>query len=117
MPYAVKQMESISTHDQRLINFAMNQFIINARTIVNDIEAEKSLLNKVYAYSADNTIRSLHDYYQKNNPFDASTYNTITVNIVNSLPVSKYTWQITWDEIKRSSHGGNVLGTSRWMAN
>jgi type IV secretion system protein VirB5 len=117
MPYAVKPMEAISSQDQRLINFTINQFIINARTIVNDTEAEKVLLNKVYAYSANNTISFLHDYYQKNNPFDLSGQYTVTVNIVNSLPISRDTWQITWDETKRSANGGNILGTTRWMAN
>lgn len=117
MPYAVKQMTSMSLQDQRLINFALNQFIINARTIVHDTAAEKTLLNKVYSFSANNTINFLHDYYQKNNPFDLSAENTVTVNIVNSLPVSRDTWQITWDEIKRSTKGGHVLGVTRWMAN
>jgi type IV secretory pathway TrbF-like protein len=116
MPYAVKRMESWSAQDQRIINFAMNQFIINARTVVNDIEAEKTLLNKVYAFSANNTIHFLHDYYQKNNPFDLSSQYNVTVNIVNSLPVSHDTWQIIWDETKRSNPGGNISGVTRWMA-
>ena len=42
MPYAIKPMESISAQDQRLINFAVNQFIVNARTIVSDAQAEKT---------------------------------------------------------------------------
>ena len=117
MPYAVKPMTSMSLHDQRLINYAMNQFIINARTIVHDTEAAKVLLNKVYSFSANNTINFLHDHYQKNNPFEMSAEYSVTVNIVNSLPLSKDTWQITWDEIKRDTHGGQVLGTTRWMAN
>ncbi len=117
MPYAVKSMESITLQDKRIINFAVNQFIINARTIINDTEAEKALLNKVYAFSANNTINFLHDYYQKNNPFELSSQYTISVNIINSLPVSHDTWQILWDETKRSTQGGQVLEVTRWMAN
>lgn len=117
MPYAIKPMESISAQDQRLINFAVNQFIVNARTIVSDAEAEKALLNKVYAFSANNTLGFLHDYYQENNPFNLAAQYTVTVNIVNSLPISHDTWQITWDETRRSTNGDNVLGVTRWMAN
>jgi type IV secretory pathway TrbF-like protein len=35
MPYAVKSMQALSIRDQRLINFAINQFIVNARTIIS----------------------------------------------------------------------------------
>lgn len=117
MPVAIKPMKSISLKDQRLINFAINQFIINARTIINDTDAEKELLNKLYAYSANDTINFLHDYYSKNNPFNLVSQYTVTVNIINSLPMSKDTWQITWDETKHATNGNTTLGVSRWVAN
>jgi type IV secretion system protein TrbF len=116
MPFAVKPMSSWTIYDQRLINFAINQFIVNTRTIVSDNEAEKSLLNKAYAYSANNTIHFLHEYYEKNNPFDLSNEFSVTVNIVHSLPLSHNSWQIIWDETKHNVNGGNILGISRWMA-
>ncbi len=116
MPYAIKALPSLSASDQRIINFAINQFIINAKTIVDDTEAEKALLDKVYAYSADNTIPFLHDYYQANNPFDLADQYTVSVTIVNSMPISSHTWQVTWDETKRSS-SGTIMEVSRWMAN
>jgi len=117
VPYAVKAMSSMSLHDERLINFAINQFIINARTILHDTAAEKTLLDKVYAYSANHTLGFLRDFYQKNDPYELSNHYTITVNIINSLPLSHDTWQITWDEIKRSTSDGNMISTTRWMAN
>lgn len=117
MPYAIKAMGSMSSQDQRLINFAINQFIVNARTVVNDTEAEKALLNKVYAFSANNTLGFLQDYFQKNNPFEMASQYNVVVNIVNSLPLSHNTWQITWDETKRSRNGDTVSSVTRWMAN
>jgi type IV secretion system protein TrbF len=117
MPYAVKPMDSWSAHDQRLINFALNQFIVNARTIVNDNEAQKSSLNKVYAFSANNTLPFLKDYYEENNPYDLNSQYSVTVHIINSLPVSHDTWQITWDETRHNINGGNTVGVTRWMAN
>lgn len=113
VPYAIKPMEAISAKDQRLINFAVNQFIFNARTISSDTDAEKSFLNKVYAYSADNTISYLHDYYTKNNPFELAAQYTVSVNNLISLPISHHTWRATWDETKRS-RAGNILDVTHW---
>lgn len=117
MPYAIKPMSSLSTQDQRLINFAINQFIINARTVINDTQAQKVLLNKVYAFSANNTINTLHDYYDKNNPFTVASQYSVSINIINSLPISHDTWQVVWDETKRAVNSGASLETTRWMAN
>jgi len=117
MPYAVKPMESWSAHDQRLINFALNQFIVNSRSIVNDNEAETVSLHKAYAFSANHTIPFLRDYYEKNNPYNVNAAYSVTVNIINSLPVSQDTWQITWDETKHATNSGNPVSVTRWMAN
>lgn len=117
MPYAIAPMRSISTHDQRLMNFAINQFILNARTVVHDNEAQKALLDKVYAYAANQTLPFLHDYYQNHNPFEIAMHSTVTPTIVSSLPMSCDTWQITWDETERNVHEGSAVKTTRWVAN
>lgn len=117
LPYAIKPMSTMSADDQRIINFSLNQFIINARTVVSDTEAQKTLLSKVYAFSANNTIAYLHDYYEKFNPLESGDEYSISVNIINSLPLSHDTWQITWDETKRKKIGGSSIDVTRWMAN
>jgi type IV secretion system protein VirB5 len=93
----------------------IEQFIINARTIISDPQAEKTLLNKVYAYSADNTLTFLRDYYEKNNPLVLSTQYTILVSNINPMKLSPNTWQITWEETKQNTSGG-LMEKSRWMA-
>lgn len=115
LPYAIKPMPSISAQDQRLVNFVINQFIINAKTIVDNTEAEQTLLNKVYAFSANDTLDFLAQFYQKNNPFTLSAHSTVTVQIVHAMPTGKNTWQVTWDEIKSDSTTGAVLGKTRWI--
>lgn len=120
IPVSIKPLASLSAvspKDRMIINYAVNQFIINARTIIKDGDAEKELLNRVYAYSADNTIPYLHDYFQKNNPFELAAEYSVAVDIVNSFPISNDTWQVIWDETKRSSNTGIVLSTNRWIAN
>ena len=116
MPYAVKAMSTLSLHDQKLINYAVNQFVINAKTIVGDTHLQKTILNKVYAYSADNTLNYLHDFYLKNNPFEIAAKFTTTLKIVNSLPTGHNTWEVVWDETKHDPSSGSTLGTERWMA-
>jgi type IV secretion system protein TrbF len=117
MPYIVKKTTKISTKDQRLINYIVNQFIINARTILSDNEAEKKLLDKVYAYSAENTLGFLQEFYTKNNPFYLAANYTTDISIINAMPLSQNTWQIIWDETRRSANNGAVLEVLRFMAN
>lgn len=116
MPYAISVLKNVSNTDPRIINFAANQYIINARSIIHDTTAEKNLLNKVYAYSADQTIPFLEDYYQKNDPFRLSAQYTVSVQIINSFPLSPHTWQVTWDETQRSTLDHQVLKVTRWVA-
>jgi type IV secretory pathway TrbF-like protein len=117
MPIAIMPMKKLSMDDLSLIQFGIDQFIINARTILNDTDGEKMFLNKVYAYTANTTIPFLHDYYEKNNPFELAAQFTVSVRIINSLHISAHTWQITWDETKRSTTSGNVLSVTRWTSN
>jgi len=116
MPYAISALRNVSTSDPRIINFAVNQYIINARSIIHDTTAEKSLLNKVYAFSADQAIPFLQDYYQKNDPFRLSAHYTVAVQIINSFPLSPHTWQVTWDETQYSRLDHHILNVTRWVA-
>lgn len=115
MPYAVSALSSAPLHDAKLINFAVNQFIINSHTVLSDPAAQKNILNKVYAYSANDTLGYLKDYFNSHNPYDDMGKYTISVEIVNSMPLSGNTWQVTWDETKRDVQTGDVVNTSRWM--
>jgi type IV secretory pathway TrbF-like protein len=116
MPYAVQPLSSISLHDEKLINFASNQFIMNARTILNDAAAQKSILDKVYAYAADEAIAYLHDYYQQNNPLELNQKYTVSIDIINSMPLGNNSCQVIWDETKRDQ-SGSLINKTRWMAN
>lgn len=117
MPYAMAPIHSASMNDQRFINFAINQFILNARTIVQDPLAQKALLDKVYAYAANQTLPFLHDYYQSHQPFEIAQQATVNVSIVSSLPLSAHLWQVMWDETVHRHTDSNHTETTRWIAN
>lgn len=115
-PYAILTSNADNLNDPKLINYAVNQFIINARTIVSDTNAQKTLLDNVYAYSAGNTLTFLRNYYDAHNPYLIAKQNNVSVSIVTSMPISEKIWQITWDETTQGQDGMPPTIT-RWMAN
>ncbi len=117
MPYAIKPINvTMSANDQRLVNFAIDQFIINTRTIMSDPKGEGLMLDKAYAYAADEALSMLQEYFANTDPYKIAQKYTVSVNIVNAMPLSKNTWQITWDETQHFI-GDEPSVTTRWMAN
>ena len=117
MPYAIKALQpSMSSTDQRLINFAINQFIVNTRSVLSDESAQAALLNKSYAYAAEDALQTLRDYFSRNNPYDVAKKYTVSVAIINAMPLSPHTWQITWDETQHFQDSTTPPVTQRWMA-
>jgi type IV secretion system protein VirB5 len=117
IPYATLNAVAVSDSSQKIASYAVNQFIINSRMIISDEVAEKSILDKVYAYSAGDTIPFLAAYYKTNNPFDIATRNNVSVNIINSMPLSKDTFQVVFEETVTPVLGGGVPKNLRWIAN
>lgn len=115
MPYAMKPMQAISEQDQRLVNFVLNQFIVNTKTVVADTDAEKALLGKAYAFAANDTLAFLAQFYKKNDPFALASHSTVAVRIIHAMPTGKNTWQITWDETQSDATTGTALSTTRWI--
>ena len=58
----------------------------------------------------------MRDFYEENNPLVRADEYTVAVNIINALPLSQNTWQITWEETRRSADGMEI-NKSRWLAN
>ncbi len=116
LPYALAAVKSVSPKDSRIINYALNQFIINARSVLSDSDAEKQLLTQAYAFSAKLTKPFLTEYYNRHDPFKLNKQYTISVQIINSLPIGKNTWQITWDEFEKDIHSPVILKKTRWLA-
>jgi type IV secretory pathway TrbF-like protein len=115
-PYAIQTVKAVSVKDSRIVNYALNQFIINVRSILNDNDAEKHILTQAYAFSAKQAKTFLTDYFNSHDPFKRSRQYTISVQIINSLPIGKNTWQITWDEFKKEINSPLISEKTRWMA-
>jgi type IV secretion system protein TrbF len=118
IPIAIKSMEAMQGSQQKvLVQYALTQFITHARTILNDPVGEKKILDKVYAYSADQTLLFLRHYYEKHNPFEGASQYTVSVKVINALELSHNTYQLTWDETKRGVNDGGIVEVTRWEAN
>lgn len=115
IPISIEKLDALKSRDPMLVNFALNEFIINTRSVVSDHAAQKRILEKAYAYSADDALNFLRDYFEKNNPFEGAGERGVSVSIVSSMPVSPNTWQIIWDETKKEADG--VASNHRYMAN
>lgn len=115
-PYAIKPMTKLSLTDERLIHFALNQFITNTRSILKDLDAQKVLLKKAYAFAADDALHFLKQHYAGHDPRAESSSHIVEVQVINTLPISSKTWQVTWDEIKKDSLTGQVKESTRWLS-
>jgi type IV secretion system protein VirB5 len=118
MPLNIQSMVELSSKDkQTLAYYAVSQFIENARTVITDNDAQKTLVDKVYAYAADDSLNYLKDFYENNNPLLINSKYTVSVNNVTPMLLSNNTWQVTWDETKRDITSGELISTSRYLAN
>lgn len=100
----------------KLINVYLRSYIRDARTVNGDTELQKSVLDKVYARTTDKATAYLNEYYNVNDPFKEAATFTVLPEIVSVLQMSENTWQITWDEKKRSVVDGSVMEVSRYVA-
>lgn len=117
VPVAIQPMSTMNLSDPQIVHFFIEHFIENARTVVSDVEAQKSLLNGVYAFAAEKTLPFLKEYYTINNPLERSQMMTVHVHVLNILPLSQKTCQVIWEETARNVMNGEVIEKTRWLAN
>lgn len=112
-PIAMAQPAGGSAVSQRIIEAQIANLIWNARTVLNDQAAQKTLLDRVYAMLSPDASAYLNDYYKAHSPF-AGDGITTNVEINSILPVSKDSFQINWKESKFNT--SQPMGSSQWKA-
>ncbi len=82
------------------IRAALRQWIIGARTIYNDPQALRSVIEQTYAMTAANSeaTAALSAYKTQENPFKLAQKETVTVDVNAIVPVSDTSWQVEWTE-------------------
>jgi len=110
-PVAMAQ-PSTGAVSQRIVTAQIANWIWNARTVLGDAAAQRTLIARVYAMAGPEAANFLNAYYKQNPPFGDFA---VAVTITSVLPISKDTWQVGWDEI-RTVHG-MVRAPVHWKAN
>lgn len=111
-PIAMAQPVTGSAIDQRIIEAQLANWIWNARTVIPDPVAQKNLVDRVYAMTSSAAATYLNQYYTQHPPFGDFTVNA-QVNSI--LPISKDTWQISWEESRYQN--GQPQPVQHWKAN
>lgn len=111
-PIAMARPSSEGCVTDRIIQVQVANLIWNARTVLADQQAQKTLLDRTYAFLSTTASASLSEYYKTHSPFGSGS--TVDVEISSVLPISKESYQINWVENK--FNGSQPAGTTNWKA-
>ncbi|BAP88979.1 conjugal transfer protein [Burkholderiales bacterium GJ-E10] len=112
-PVLVAQPSKAGNVSQRVIEAQLANWIWTARTVLSDGKAQRALIDKTYAMTGPDAAAYLNSYFTAHPPFGDFT---TSVQIASVLPISRSTYQITWDEGKEQA--GQPAGVpERWEAN
>ena len=110
-PIALAQ-PSKNAVEQRVLVAQVANWLWNARTVLPDAAAQKTLINRTYAMASSNVAQFLTTEYSANPPFGG---RTVSVHITSVLPISKDTFQVNWDET--ATIDGQPRPPTHWKAN
>jgi type IV secretion system protein TrbF len=98
------------------VKAALRNWIIGARTVYSDYNAQQSHLNTTYAMTLPNSpaYQSLVSFHKDNNPFDRAKKENVEVTVNAVIPTTDKTWQIEWTEVTRDA-GGRAVYTKAWQ--
>ena len=97
---------------QRVAEALVSNWIWDARTVLGDPNAQKVLIDRVYAMAGTSAAAYLSAWYRNSPPFGSYTK---AVYITSVLAISKDTYQVTWDETKTQL--GQQGTPEHWKAN
>ena len=110
-PVAFAQPADGHAVEQRVLEAQIASWVWDARTVLPDASAQKTLLRKVYAMTGADAAGFLNRYYSEYPPFGDFA---VSVTITSVLPTSHDTWQVSWDEQK--SQNGQPRAAEHWKA-
>lgn len=105
----VSSAEKAPDITEKIIKYFLQKFVINMHSISGDNIVQKQMLAFVYSSvntsGNSNAMNILKSFIQNNNPFTLNSQFTNQVNISSLYPISKDSYQITWEEVKRTIDG------------
>ena len=118
---AIRSSREGSIADTRVIIAALGGFIVNFKTVVTDLSAQRRLVNDTYAYLAKGSSAesAVSHFYQEHNPFVAAQDKRQPITQVEIRSIvragnSDRSWQILWSEERVDQ--GSVIDRTEWRA-
>jgi len=104
---AISRADVAPPADPRLIRAQLARWIVDARSVVIDVWAERSLVKDAYAMINRNGAaeQQLNDWFSHNDPFKRAQTDMVGIAVQSVLPISANTWRIEWREDQRSRDG------------
>lgn len=95
----------------------VEDFIINVRAVLMDVEAEKSAIQKAYARMQPNSpaYTQITNRFKEQNPFERAQTQLVKVEINSVLPISDHSYQAEWVETISDRQGG-IIDTVNYKA-
>jgi len=105
-----------STPNDRQMIAALRNWIIGARTIYTDLQAQKALIDQTYAmtYPDSACYQTLTTYHRNKNPYRRAANETVEVTVNVVVPITPSTWQIEWTEDTKQ-RSGKLIDTKQYQ--
>jgi type IV secretion system protein VirB5 len=104
--------------DTPVVEWALADFIHNARTVTGNLDEQKHYLDRVYAFVAGQAAKTITDYYRpdEQNPLQLGAKGWTEVRVLRCLkePAAN-TYQVDWEETAHENAGSSIK-TTRWRA-
>ena len=118
---AIKSSQEGSVADVRVVVATLGHFIVNFKTVVTDLRAQRQMVNEVYAYLAKGSSAesAVSHFYQEHNPFTAAQdkrqpVTQVEVRSIVQAGRGDKSWQVLWTEERLDQ--GNVVEHTEWRA-
>ncbi|MCD6048376.1 MAG: hypothetical protein K0S08_2023 [Gammaproteobacteria bacterium] len=108
----VKLLQGSYQPTQAQEEYFITQFIKLVRQVPLDPVAAKNNWLTAYNFLTSRGSTVLNQFFQKNNPLQALSKKTVTVNITDVNPISNNTYQVDWTE-ESVDQRGQVIGQEK----
>lgn len=117
-PVAVARPQALARSvnlDERVIRSQLATFIVNARTIIGDMQAQQVLFDKTFAMIGQPVVQMMTSFLRDERTPMQIKGTTVQVQVQSVMPVSSDTWQVDWTETVYSQAGASAA-TEKWRA-
>jgi type IV secretory pathway TrbF-like protein len=114
-----RPVQSTAALSDVVIKWALMEFIRNSKTIINNVDEQKDMINTALAFAREQAAAALHAYYFDGQHYPWDLYQKCWVEVRITRPPLKLpaadTWEVDWAET-RHDYGTEISETTNWRA-